>query len=1024
MSAATRTKLAAGLTEDQFAAFVTEVHGWAPFPWQQALLRRVVKQGWPAVIDVPTGLGKTAVLDVAVFASALGCEHARRRVFLVVDRRLIVDQAGQHAARIQQALADPGPGTLCREVASRLGADGDDGPVLDVTRMRGGINWSWLWLERPDRHAIVTGTVDQIGSRLLFRGYGVGERMRPIDAALAGTDSLIIVDEAHLSDAFLATLRDIEQLETTSVGRAPVVVAMSASPGQDTADTHRITPADEQDPVAAQRLTAPKQLHLVTVPAARDAAASATADALAHWARQLGGPGQVTGIVANTVAMARAVFTRLQARPGDPEGPAQPSSVLLTGRIRPVDREYLLHAWYPRIRAGASRTGAAPLFVVATQTIEVGADIDLDGLVTESASLPALIQRLGRVNRRGHHPGALAVIVHADARDDRIYGTARQLTWQWLTSLAAPVRHRGDQSPADLSPGVEASPAALRDRISGIPAAQREGMRGPRPYTPLVSAATLDTWARTSPVPHPDVPAAPYLHGIGAAEPTVSVLWRADMHGDDPDQGRRSAERLPPSADETIELPAGAVRRWLASLAPTAPGGQAAPRGTDTAAADLSDLESQAPGADDEDSDAGAQADTGRRALRYRPGGDCEAVTPGQIQPGDLLIVPARWGGCDRYGWSPGSANPVIDVADLTGSARRAAAIRIGPVLAGAIKAVAPGLTEPVDQLIAQITADLDDDAADIAAYRNMLGHMLPEPQPGGDADGLPHERALRRLARAARLTVLEGGLSGGGVIAMLTAAGAAWNDDSSAAGSSASGDARRVTLAAHQAAVRHRAGQFARNLGLPDPVVRALQLAAALHDEGKRDPRFQVMLHAGDRWQAMAAAEPLAKSGMDPGDKAAFRLAQQRSGYPAAMRHEALSAQIAAVYLTHGAGHAIPGAAERDAAGSGGAGPGCGAAHDDAAVDQDLVIHLVASHHGYGRPLLPAVADPAPVTIEVTPDGAATASLKSADTVDWDGPGRFTWLCSSYGRWGLCLLEAVVRLADIWCSARSEESS
>ena len=131
---------------------------------------------------------------------------------------------------------------MCHAVAARLAAEGDDGPVLDVTRMRGGVNWSWLWLERPDRHAIVTGTVDQIGSRLLFRGYGVGQRLWPVDAALAGTDSLIIVDEAHLSDAFLSTLSDIRQLETGRTGPAPVVVAMSASPGS-RARTHTASPA-------------------------------------------------------------------------------------------------------------------------------------------------------------------------------------------------------------------------------------------------------------------------------------------------------------------------------------------------------------------------------------------------------------------------------------------------------------------------------------------------------------------------------------------------------------------------------------------------------------------------------------------------------------------------------------------------------------------------------------------------------------------------------------------------------------
>jgi len=101
------TERETGLTEEHFPAFFQEVHGWEPFPWQQALLHRVVEEGWPRLIDVPTGLGKTAVLDVAVYAALLGSEHARRRIFLVVDRRLIVDQAHEHAARIARALADP-----------------------------------------------------------------------------------------------------------------------------------------------------------------------------------------------------------------------------------------------------------------------------------------------------------------------------------------------------------------------------------------------------------------------------------------------------------------------------------------------------------------------------------------------------------------------------------------------------------------------------------------------------------------------------------------------------------------------------------------------------------------------------------------------------------------------------------------------------------------------------------------------------------------------------------------------------
>jgi CRISPR-associated endonuclease/helicase Cas3 len=111
-------------------------------------------------------------------------------------------------------------------------------------------------------------------------------------------------------------------------------------------------------------------------------------------------------------------------------------------------------------------------------------------------------------------------------------------------------------------------------------------------------------------------------------------------------------------------------------------------------------------------------------------------------------------------------------------------------------------------------------------------------------------------------------------------------------------------------------------------------------------------------------------------------------SRYAAGMRHEALSARIAAVRTA-----GLPD------------------------VDEALVMHLVASHHGRARPLLPAILDGAPVKVEIE-DGVA---FDSAETVDWDGPRRFAELNGRYGRWGLALLEAVVRMADIWCSVREE---
>ena len=184
------------------------------------------------------------------------------------------------------------------------------------------------------------------------------------------------------------------------------------------------------------------------------------------------------------------------------------------------------------------------------------------------------------------------------------------------------------------------------------------------------------------------------------------------------------------------------------------------------AAETISDVEAHAIASSE---DVSADGGAGRRALRYGGPDDGEPVTAGQIRPGDLLIVPAAWGGCDHYGWNPASVAQVIDLADLAGGGRgRPAAVRVGPVLAQAIQAVAPSLTEPIRQLIAQIAADLEDDTPDSSLYRAMLSQMVPAQADGDTGHALPHERVLRRLALAGRLTDFDRAADGQ-VTAMLT---------------------------------------------------------------------------------------------------------------------------------------------------------------------------------------------------------------------------------------------------------------
>ena len=94
-----------------FAHFFHAIHGHDPFPWQQDLVTLLDKTNeWPDVLDLPTGSGKTAALDAAVFHLALRFEcpaRAALRIALVVDRRLVVDDAYARACRIACALAHP-----------------------------------------------------------------------------------------------------------------------------------------------------------------------------------------------------------------------------------------------------------------------------------------------------------------------------------------------------------------------------------------------------------------------------------------------------------------------------------------------------------------------------------------------------------------------------------------------------------------------------------------------------------------------------------------------------------------------------------------------------------------------------------------------------------------------------------------------------------------------------------------------------------------------------------------------------
>jgi CRISPR-associated helicase Cas3 len=86
----------AQVSQDSTSQWLREALGLpaedTPFPWQEELLKRFTNGTIERSLDIPTGLGKTAVMPIWLVARAHGAALPRRLVY-IVDRRAVVDQA-------------------------------------------------------------------------------------------------------------------------------------------------------------------------------------------------------------------------------------------------------------------------------------------------------------------------------------------------------------------------------------------------------------------------------------------------------------------------------------------------------------------------------------------------------------------------------------------------------------------------------------------------------------------------------------------------------------------------------------------------------------------------------------------------------------------------------------------------------------------------------------------------------------------------------------------------------------------
>lgn len=530
----------------------------------------------PAAIDVPTGLGKTTV--IALWLAALGHGSALpRRLIYVVDRRAVVDQATEEADRFAKVL---GKGENKHEtvVVLRKGLGLVDGQELPVSTLRGQHADNRLWLERPALPAIVVGTVDMIGSRLLFSGYGVSRRMRPVHAGLLGVDALVVLDEAHLVPPFESLVRQMQNLRRTQKEDVEIpafrVMALSATGRTEVANTFHLRDEDMQDPRVKGRLDAVKRLRLLPETTAKE-----LPDQLASRAWDLAQPAAAVLVFCNSRKTAVDVAEDLRNRLREAHGKNAHSVELLVGERRVHERQRLADSdvWRRFLPRGSERwlDGSLPAFLVATSAGEVGVDLDADHMVGDLVPWERMVQRAGRVNRRAAsaHEATIEVIpVRITTGKDE---AETEIDAERLGRLCAPFEHPGWPAAPDGTRDASAGSLYLLKQDERLTKTMRDASTEP-PFWPELTIPLMHAWSMTSVKDHPGRPdVQPWLRGWTEQEPQTRVVWRRwfPLRGEAatgaPGRERVTREleaffeEAPPHLVETLEAPTYRAARIL-----------------------------------------------------------------------------------------------------------------------------------------------------------------------------------------------------------------------------------------------------------------------------------------------------------------------------------------------------------------------------------------------------------------------------------------------------------------------------
>ena len=836
-----------------FEKLFLQLTGNPPLNWQRRLYEQWLAGDVKAVIDLPTGMGKTMVMAIWLIAQPENPKLGRRLIY-VVDRRTVVDQATDLATAFQE----------------KLGKN-----KLTISTLRGQFADNREWARNPSQPAIIIGTVDMIGSRLLFSGYRSSYKLRPLDTGLLGQDALLILDEAHLSSPFAKLTRAIEEMNRTSC--LPFrVIHMSATSAAGcaarfTLETSDLTGARDTNPIV-RRFGAKKWLTV------HEGVTDAN-DEIAKKAAELTKDNSRVVVFVRSPDSATRLAKNLRKRINNKNEPDHVE--ILTGTMRGLERDELVEEpIMRRFLAPANRPDEGPAVLVSTSAGEVGFDLNADHLVCDAVPLDSMIQRLGRVNRRGDGEAQVHVLVQKEkeAKDDKKKSPFEAASAEAVKALKQLPRLEGET--------YDASPKAFASLD------KPDGALSPKPATVDLTDILLDAWSMTTIVePMPGrPPVAPWLRGIDEDLPETTIAWRAEL--DIPGFEHLEIDGLeewydahPVLTHETLSVRTNKAAEWLLER-------------WDKLGGELQEKIAERPCI----IDRGGLLAVHLKALIDQ----VNARNMNLIRNADLILA-ASFGGIERgeglvNADAPASRDPKApDVADVRGRYREIKTVN------GEGTSMEPSVGPAID----------DSNRGKCARYTVDLS-----------ADGETQRRLISYVPKSRRIEM----------------------------------GTDRQPLAKHVRLVETHAAAMGDRLGLNGYAKQALALAAKWHDNGKNRKIWQ------DAVKRNASEPPVGKSGgfMRP--------------LPGGYRHEFGSLREFAD------------------------------AHKgriDAEVF-DLAMHLIAAHHGRGRPHFPKGG--------FDPD-APRQSLPIAT----DAIRRFARLQRKYGYWYLAWLENLLRCADAMASSEGD---